>query len=368
MGFEQVTRREDWINRPPGAAAGAGRLFSSRGTVGDPLWWFWDTADRQWAATEWARRLSTWDIDRGPRMVIGLSNQGIAEGCAAGGEALGMVSAQVPEHDLIEAISRIEPSIVVTTPLSAFRLDLAGWLRRITTLVLTGDVTGRGRLVTRLKQRNPGLHVYEVYTLTEYPGPLAWLCSHGYWHWDVPELSVWGQSLVHPGLAGPGEWATVILDDAHHRSYRLQRYDTEDVVRVGPVVCPCQTESPWITEPVTGRRRWLAVLGGHVRGPADLAWLLYGTEGLGDRFRVTIQARDEGGPDELGLDVTVLPGYEADEVRDRLRYTVRHYWGVAADVRVMTPRDLLPSLQMQFIDARIRPPRVEYFLDDPNEP
>ena len=348
---EPIARRHDYIGQAL-EFAGTGRLIRTQGQSDSPLWWIRESADLADEALRWRRIFSHFGVGRERlRLMVALPNQDLAAGAMRGAEALDVIAMNVEEIDGPDIMVQYPIDFIVTTPLTAYRLFLRGLLGSIDHLLLTGDVSGQGALARRLRSAYPHMIVRDIYTLTEYPGPLAVECALGNWHWFSDDVKVQVMEIRTGRLREPGETGTVMISDQKRRAFRLWRYNTEDVATVLDNRCGCGHDSALVTTPLWGRLQAIRAIDNRWISPGHLAQAWYGTRGVGDRLRAFLSPIGDQ-EDALVIDFTVLEGYDPEAVQDALRQQVIQATGLTPLLQRVAPRELIPSVSCQILDYR----------------
>ncbi|MDA8194339.1 MAG: hypothetical protein M0Z53_10125 [Thermaerobacter sp.] len=350
-----IFERQDFA-RVVVSAISAARYVRTAGATGEPLFWARSPADLDREVLLWSEILAASGVRRGMRGVVALPNQDMAQAVARGSEIHGGAMAVVADFDLAAAFEGLKPDVLITSPLTAFRLHLRNRLKDLGVLLLTADVGGFGPLREFFAACYPDLSMREVYALTEHAGPLALGCEAGNLHWVSDGVAV---ELIHPGRgedARPGEVASVVLTDLGERAMPLWRYNTGDLVRVASGPCRCGADSVVLSSGILGRLARTRAISQRVVFPADVAAVIYSVPGLTDRFKAVVRADPEMGRDLLEVTVALLPGLDQAVAKRLVRERVLDRTGLVVNVNIVPPAAVEPVLQVFAQELRSRVP------------
>lgn len=343
-----LSGRADFEGIAPAAARSA-RVVYSRGVDRAPLGIPRATPDLERERTRWGEALMRCGIAPGTTVMVGLPNPDMADALLAAAAASGFRAVRlVPERfwGRIEEFGRVA---LVVPPLDALRLAQAGYLKGVRELLTTAD-TGGAVLARRLETACPDLRVREVYALTEYPGPVAVECSQGNLHWWRDDVAVEFLSLFQDRPASTGRDARVVLS-GEAEAVPLVRYRTGDLAR--PLrECPCGEPGPVSEGGMLGRSEDAALTNDRLVTSRSLAEVLFGIDGVSDRFQAVLR-RDRGrGRDLFELAVEALPGHDPEVVETALQDALALRLGYLARVRVRAAGDLEPARRIAVQDLR----------------
>lgn len=349
-GQEAIFGRDDFEPWPlPGP--GAGRLIRTRGSVAEPLWWVRGREDLSDEENRWGQLLAELGMPWGERFMAALPNPDMTEAVLRGATAVGLRSVATSEYELPSVVEKVVPYGLVTTPMAAFRLLLLGALGPIKLLLLTADVSGMGRIQKRIQSLYPEMRVREIYAVSEYPGPLAVSCDAGQLHWASGDVIV---DLLSPETFEPavaGEIATVMVSDRTRRLWPLYRYDMEDWVRVSHGVCGCGRRQGRSSSPLLGRQALVRTVADRMIYPSDLGDLIFGVEGVSDRFEVSLFGDSGRGNHRMRIKMAPMEGMDGEEMTEELIGRAELLWGFSPEVELVAPSSLLPPLTMYYRQA-----------------
>lgn len=325
---------------------GPGLMVRTRGTSGEPLWWFRSRECLIKESSQWQRLFEERDWMPGRTVVAALPNLHLAGGVMQAAIDHGLTMVSVAELDVPDAMAELQPTYLMTSPLTAFRLFLKGQLAGVRELWLTGDVTGHGALERRLSEYLPELSVKDVYLLAEHPGPLAVSCGAGHWHWLMGSARVGVLDEASQGAVSGAPGQVVLERDDGV-------YPTGDIVTVlEPDSCALDPSSHLITTPMWGRRTGIRRLSEGWIAPSHVAQAWYRTEGLSDRLRAELQFDPLRGTDVLTIQAAVLAGHDTSRTLMRMRELLERSVKAPVDIHIKEARSLWPSLTVDILDHR----------------
>jgi putative adenylate-forming enzyme len=152
-----------------------------------------------------------------------------------------------PTAELVQALNRFEPSIVVTYPTAATLLAEArarGALRVTPKEVWTGGETLSAAARRHIVQTF-GCTVSNSYGASEFL-PIGWECRQGAMHANTDWVLLEPVDAQHRPVPD-GDWShTTLITHLAHEVQPIIRYDLGDRIRVQPGPCPCGSPFPVI--------------------------------------------------------------------------------------------------------------------------
>lgn len=329
-----------------------GCLLRTRGTSDIPLWCFRSQEDMRREVQAWQNVCRLQGLVPGRTMVVSLLNADIERQLVQGALAHGLRVVAVPPTDLLQVVMEVNPAYAVMAPLAAFRLLLRGALSSLSALWLSGDVTGMGALVRRIEEFSPDTTVRDVYSVVEYPGPLAISCPGGRWHWLADDIRV--EFVDSRGQRQKEEEKPSAICLARHGDSPgvLDAYPLDDLTIPYASACPCGMDSPLTTSPVMGRVSEIRTLDNGYLTTSHLAQAWYSTEGLSDRFDAKVIWDETTHESVLSIRAAVLQGYDRQRTVARFEDWLVRSLGSPIRVEVQSAADLWPDLTLHIDDER----------------
>lgn len=324
------------------------RIHSSSGTTGTPVIIPYTRQDVEDWALMFERCYRTAGVTNLDRIQItpgyGLWTAGI--GFQAGAERLGAIVIPMGPGNTDKQLKMMsDMKATVLTATSSYALLLAEEIARRgigDQIYLKKALIGSERWGEKMRRRiaaELGVHLYDIYGLTEVYGPgIGISCDYdcGMHYWDDFIYC----EIIDPktGAVLPdGEAGELVITTLRKEGAPLIRYRTHDMTRILPGDCPCGLAYPRI-DTLIGRTDDMVKVKGVNIFPSQIDELLRDVEGASSEYQVMIDHLN--GKDILTLFVETEDGVEKEQLASKIRAMFKLKIGITIVVMPVSLGDL----------------------------